>query len=86
VREFVVYTIARFALFFICWGVVVGGYALINGGGPIPLVWPLLVAAVVSVVISAYLLRGMRERLAQRVQERAHRMASRTATDDPGEA
>jgi membrane protein implicated in regulation of membrane protease activity len=77
VKEFVVYTAARFGIFGTTWLLVVGVYALLNGGGPIPLLWPLLVAAVLSAVLSAFLLRGMRDRFAERVQDRAARMSQR---------
>lgn len=86
-REFAVYTVARFALFFVCWGAVLGGYWLVEPDEPLPLLWPLLVAALVSMVLSTYLLRGMRERFAQRVQERAGRMAAHHRTEpDPSDS
>ena len=71
-KEFWIYTIARFALFFGTWGLVVGIWALLNEG-EVPLFWPLLIGAVLSMVLSTFLLRGMRERFAEKVQSRAER-------------
>jgi len=76
VKEFVVYTAARFALFLVVYGAIIGIYVLV-AGTPVPVLWPLLLAAVVSTVASAYLLRELRERFALKVQERAGRMAQR---------
>jgi len=44
--------------------------------GPLPVLWPLLVAAVASMVLGAFMLRGMRERFADRVATRAERMTA----------
>ena len=75
-KEFIVYTAARFGLFLVIYGVVVGVYVVV-AGTPIPVLWPLLLAAVLSTVASTYLLRDMRERFAAKVQERAGRMSQR---------
>lgn len=75
-KEFWIYTIARFALFFATWGLVVGIWALLNDG-EVPLFWPLLIGAAVSMALSAFLLRGMRERFAAKVQSRAERQVQR---------
>ena len=75
-KEFLVYTAARFGLFLLVYAVVAGAYVLV-AGTPIPVLWPLLVAAVLSTILSAYLLRGMRERFAATVQARADRMSQR---------
>jgi cell division protein FtsW (lipid II flippase) len=76
VKEFIVYTAARFGLFIVAYGVVVGIYVLV-AGTPIPVLWPLLLAAIVSMVLSMYFLAGMRERFALKIQERADRMSER---------
>jgi membrane protein implicated in regulation of membrane protease activity len=76
VKEFIVYTAARFGLFLATYGAVLGIYVLV-AGTPIPVLWPLLLAAVISTVLSIYLLRGMRERFALKIQERADRMSQR---------
>ena len=75
-KEFWTYTAARIGLFLACYGVVVGACLLV-GGLPVPLLWPLLVAAVVSSVLSLFLLRGLRTRFNASVQARASRMATR---------
>ena len=75
-KEFIVYTAARFGIFLAVYGAIVGIYVLV-AGTPVPVLWPLLVAAVISTVLSIYLLRGMRERFAIKIQERADRMSQR---------
>ncbi len=70
-RELSVYTAARLGVFVASYALVVGIYLLLTGGGPVPVLWPLIVAAVLSAVVSAFGLRGMRERLAQRLRDRS---------------
>jgi hypothetical protein len=77
VKEFLVYTAARLAVFVACFALVLGAWLLVDRDGPVPVLWPLLLAAVLSTLVSAYLLRGMRERFALRVQSRAERMSQR---------
>ena len=74
-KEFWSYTAARFGLFGTCYVVVLGVTALVTDG-PLPVLWPLLVAAVASTVLGAFMLRGMRERFADRVATRAERMTA----------
>ena len=76
-KEFLVYTAARLALFAATYGLVVGVYVLVVGT-PVPVLMTLLVAAIVSGVLSVYLLRGMRERFTDKVQGRASRMSQRS--------
>jgi hypothetical protein len=73
VKEFWTYTAARIGIFLLCYGLLVGVLLLV-GGAPVPLLWPLIVAAVVSSVLSVVLLRGMRDRFNASVQARATRM------------
>ena len=75
-KEFIVYTAARFGLFLAAYALVLGVYVLV-AGTPVPILWPLLLAALISTVLSIYLLRGMRERFAVKVNERAERMSAR---------
>ena len=75
-KEFLVYTAARFGLFLAIYAVIFGIYVAV-AGTPVPVMWPLLLAAVLSTVASVYLLRGMRERFAATVQDRAGRMSQR---------
>ena len=75
-KLFVAYTAARFGVFVVVYGVIIGIYILV-AGTPIPVLWPLLVAAVLSAVVSAYLLSGLRQRFAEQVDQRAGRMSQR---------
>ena len=77
VKEFAVYTLARIGIFVASYAVIAGVYLAVTGGDSIPLLWPLLLAAVVSAVASYYLLRGQRERFAAVVQQRAERASTR---------
>lgn len=85
-KEFVVYTLARIGLFVASYAVIAGIYLLVTGGDTLPLLWPLLLAAVVSAVASYYLLRGQRDRFAAVVQRRAEvasaRFEERRAKED----
>ena len=74
-KEFWTYTAARFGLFATCYVVVLGVASLVTDGD-LPVLWPLLLAAVVSTVLGAVLLRGMRERFADKVVARADRMSA----------
>jgi hypothetical protein len=76
-REFVLYTAARFGIFAVTYAVVLLMVWLVDSNGPLPVLWPLILAAVLSTLVSAYLLRDLRERFAQRVTERADRMSTR---------
>ena len=76
-KEFAVYTLARLAVFAATYAVIIGLHMLITGTSTVPVLWPLVLAAVVSTAASVYLLRGMRDRFTARVQERAHRMSER---------
>jgi membrane protein implicated in regulation of membrane protease activity len=76
VKEFIVYTAARIGVFAVIYATVLGVAALVTDG-PLPVLWPLVVAAVLSSVVSIYLLRGMRERFTEQVAARAGRMSER---------
>jgi uncharacterized membrane protein YfcA len=76
VKEFLVYTAARFAVFAACVLVAFGVFWLASGGEDVPVLWPLLLGAVLSVTVSAWLLRGLREDFATKVQARAERQAT----------
>lgn len=76
-KEFVLYTAARIGVFVATYAIVAGIYLLVTGGDTLPILWPLLVAAVISGVVSIYLLRGMRERFAAVVQQRADKASAR---------
>jgi len=77
VKEFVVYTAARLGVFVATYAVVAGVYLLVTGSDTLPVLWPLLLAAVISAVVSVFLLKGMRERFAAVVQRRAEGASAR---------
>ncbi len=76
-KEFAVYTIARLGLFVASYAVIAGTYMLATGSDSVPVVWPLVLAAVVSAVASLYLLAGPRAAFAARVEERAAKISRR---------
>lgn len=74
-KEFLVYTGLRIALFAATLGVVLGIWLLVAGTADV--FFSVIIAFVVSGIGSYVLLNGPRERFAQRVDERARRAASR---------
>lgn len=72
-KEFLVYTGLRLALFAVAFLVVTGIWLLLSDDG-VFFLWPLIIAAVLSAVGSIVLLRGPRERFAAVVEARASRM------------
>jgi hypothetical protein len=77
VKEFVIYTASRIALFVAAYAVVVGIYLAVTRADSIPLFWPFLVAIVISSVGSVYLLKGQRARFAAVVERRAQAASRR---------
>jgi hypothetical protein len=91
VKEFVIYTASRIALFVAAYAVVVGIHLAVTGADSIPLFWPFLVAIVISSVASVYLLKGQRARFAAVVERRAQaasrrfeRARAKEDHDEPG--
>ena len=76
-KEFAIYTLARIGLFVATYAVIAGVYMLLAGTDHVPVLWPLLAAAVISAVASLYLLKGPRARFAARVDARARAAAQR---------
>jgi hypothetical protein len=76
VKEFWAYTGARVGLFLVCYAALAGAGVLI-WGTPVPLLWPLVAAALLSSMLSLVLLGGMRTRFNASVQRRAERMSRR---------
>lgn len=70
-KEFVVYTALRIALFIASLAVVLGVWMLVVD--QVPVIWPVVVAFAVSGVASYFLLNGPRAAFAARVEERASR-------------
>jgi hypothetical protein len=78
VKEFAIYTAARFGIFVVLFAGVLGLWILV-AGTPVPLLWPLLIAAVLSTFVSAFVLRSMRERVTGQLQRRGELAAQRNA-------
>ena len=76
-KDFVIYTLARIGLFVASFALIAGVWMLVTDRDSVPLIWPLILAAVVSAVASYYLLQGPRARFAARVDARATTMARR---------
>jgi hypothetical protein len=76
-KAFWTYTLARFAVFGVTFGIVVLIGSLFVDWGNTTMLFALLIALVLSSVISIFALAGLRDRLAQDVQERATRMTQR---------
>jgi membrane protein implicated in regulation of membrane protease activity len=77
VKEFLVYTGLRLALFVGSVLVVGGLWALVTGDTQVPAVWVVLVAFLVSGVVSVFLLNRPREAFARRVSARAEAASAR---------
>lgn len=71
------YTIARFAVFGVCWLVLWAIGLLIFEQSTLTNLIVLIAAMLVSAIISAFALAPLREDLARNVQERAERMTQR---------
>jgi len=74
VKEFVVYTGLRLALFVISFLVVAGLWGLF--ADEVDILWSLVIALVVSGIASYYLLNRQRDAFARRVEERAARASA----------
>lgn len=75
VKEFWIYTLLRFVLFFGSFGIVTGVWFLVEGQAPV--LWAVVIAFLLSGIGSYFLLNRPREALARRVQDRAERMTAR---------
>lgn len=88
-KEFVVYTALRIALFLASFGIVVGCWALATDGR-VNLLWSVVAAFLVSGVASYFLLNRQRDAFALRVEERAARATAafeaRKAREDSPDA
>ena len=74
-KEFVVYTAMRIALFVASFGVVVGVMALVFDGR-YNLFWAVILAFLISGIASYFILNRQREAFAQRVESRAARASA----------
>ncbi|EON25403.1 MULTISPECIES: DUF4229 domain-containing protein [Nocardioides] len=75
-KEFVVYTGLRIALFVACLITVLLVWSLFTDG-KVPALWPVVIAFIASGVLSYFLLNRQRDAFARRVEERASRAASK---------
>lgn len=76
-KPFVTYTLARLAIFGICWAVLWGASRLIFEGGAVLNVWILLLALIASALVSVFALRGLRDQVALSMQNRAKALNDR---------
>ncbi|NPC42313.1 DUF4229 domain-containing protein [Nocardioides sp. zg-1230] len=74
-KEFVVYTVMRIALFLASFGVVVGVMALVFDGR-YNLFWAVILAFLISGIASYFILNRQREAFARRVESRASRASA----------
>ena len=74
-KEFLVYTALRIALFAGAFGIVVGVWGLFTDS--VPVLWAVVLAFILSGIASYFLLNGARERFARKVQGRAERASAR---------
>ncbi|MET1036837.1 MAG: DUF4229 domain-containing protein [Aeromicrobium sp.] len=76
-KAFWTYTLARLAVFGVCFAIVWSVSQIWLESTTVTNIWVLLIALVLSSVISIFLLAGLRDNLAQNVHDRATRMTER---------
>lgn len=76
-KAFWTYTLARFAVFAVCFAIVWSVSQIWLESTTVANIWVLLISLVVSSVVSVFLLAGLRDKLALNVHERATRMTER---------
>ena len=88
-KEFLVYTGLRLALFAGSLAIILGVWSVLSADGSVPLVWAAVLAFLVSGIASYFLLNAHRERFAQKVSARAERATAafeqRRAAEDAAE-
>ncbi|GAB3078837.1 DUF4229 domain-containing protein [Nocardioides zeae] len=75
-KQFVIYTLMRLALFVVVYAVVLGVWTLVVGSGPLIQLPPLIIAMLISGIVAFVLLDEQREAFAERVDARAKRVSS----------
>ena len=75
-KEFVVYTALRLAVFVASLLVVIGIWSLVAGRDGVHALWAVVLAFIVSGIASYYLLHRQREAFARRVEARAGRVSA----------
>jgi hypothetical protein len=76
-KAFWTYTLARLAVFGVCFAIVWGLSSIWLEQTTIATIWVLLISLVLSSIISIFALAGLRDKLAQNVHDRASRMTAR---------
>lgn len=79
-KEFLVYTLLRFALFGAALAIVLGTWWAVTGAGAVTetqLLVSMVIAFIVSGIASYYLLDGIREEFARKVQARASKASGK---------
>ena len=76
-KEFLVYTGLRLALFAGSLAIILGIWTVLADDGGVPIIWAIVLAFVVSGVASYFLLNAHRERFARVVSARAERATAR---------
>lgn len=77
-KDFAIYTVARFGIFLAIWGLLVlVAFLIWDTIDPSVLLVTAVVGAVISLPVAARMLRGPRERLAQHLADRAARGRAR---------
>ena len=76
-KAFWTYTLARLAVFAVCFAIVWSISQIWLESTTVANIWVLLISLVLSSVISVFLLAGLRDKLAQNVHDRATRMTAR---------
>ncbi|HEY1133941.1 MAG TPA: DUF4229 domain-containing protein [Nocardioides sp.] len=75
-KQFVIYTLMRLALFVVVYAVVLGVWTLVFGSGPLIQLPPLVIAMLISGIVAFVLLDEQREAFAERVDARAKRVST----------
>lgn len=76
-KAFWIYTLARFAVFGVSFGLVYLISSIWLDVNNVTILWVLLISLVVSSVVSIFALAGLRDKLASDIQARAARMTER---------
>jgi predicted PurR-regulated permease PerM len=76
-KAFWTYTLARLAVFAVCFAIVWTVAQIWLESNTVTNIWVLLISLVLSSVVSIFLLAGLRDRLAENVHQRATRMTER---------
>ncbi|MBC7631863.1 DUF4229 domain-containing protein [Aeromicrobium sp.] len=76
-KAFWTYTLARFAVFGVSFGLVALISSIWLDTTKVTVLWVLLISLVLSSIVSIFVLAGLRDKLATDIQQRAARMTDR---------